>query len=191
MGRTGIPVLLITGPLGVGKTTILDAVAERLRTAGAPFAAIDLDALAWAYPPAPDDDLYRSGLMFRNLAVVWRNYRDAGATRLVCAYVVEARKDLDRYLEAIPGAAITVVRLRASEATLQARLSRRLAHSDLVDGQVRLDERARRERRSARSRQLAVLMDRVRVEDVLIDTDGRDVDAIAGDVLRGAAWPGV
>jgi adenylylsulfate kinase len=187
---TSIPVLLITGPLGVGKTTVLDAVADRLRAAHVPFAAVDLDALAWAHPPAPGDDPYRNLLMFRNLASVWRNFRDSGATRLVCAYVVESRDELDRYRAAIPGAAVTVARLRASEDTLERRLSRRLAHSDLVDGQVRLDERARRERRAARSRELAELMDRAKVEDLIVETDGRDVDAIARDVLRLAGWPG-
>ena len=174
----------------MGKTTVLDAVAERLRAVGVPFAAVDLDALAWAYPPAPGDDPYRNRLMFQNLASIWTNFQDSGSTRLVCAYVIESRGELDRYRTAVPGAAITVARLRASEETLQGRLSRRLAHSDLIDGQVRLDERARRERRAARSRELAELMDRAKVEDVLVETDGRDVDAIAGDVLRGAGWPG-
>jgi hypothetical protein len=174
----------------VGKTTVLDAVAERLRAVGVPFAAVDLDALAWAYPPAPGDDPYRNRLMFRNLASVWRNFQDSGSTRLVCAYVVESRDELDRYRAAIPGAAITVARLRASEETLERRLSRRLARSDLVDGQVRLDERARRDRRAARSRELSELMDRVSVEDVLVETDDRDVDAIARDVLHLVGWPG-
>lgn len=187
---TRIPVLLITGPLGVGKTTVVDAVAERLRAAGVAFAAVDLDALSWAYPPASDDDQYRSGLMFRNLASVWHNFRDAGASRLVCARVVESRGELDRYRAAIPDAAISVARLRASDETLQARLSRRLARRDLIEGQDGVNERARRERRAARSRELAELMDRQHLEDVLVETDGRDVDAIAREVLQGAGWPG-
>ena len=185
-----IPVLLITGPLGVGKTTVLDAVADRLRAAGVPFAAVDLDALADAYPPAPGDDPYRNGLMFQNLAAVWRNFLSAGASRLVCAYVVESRDELDRYRTAIPGAAITIARLRGTDETVQARLSRRLAHSDPIDGQVRVDERARRARRAARSRELAELMEHKHFEDLLVETDGRDVDAIARDVLQRAGWPG-
>ena len=185
-----VPVLLITGPLGVGKTTILDAVAERLRAANIPFAAVDLDSLAWAYPPAPGDDPYRNGLMFQNLASVWRNFQAAGASRLVCAYVVESRDELDRYRAAIPGAVITVARLRASRGTAQRRLSRRVAQSDLIDRPVRSIERARRERWAARSDELAELMDRERLEDILVETDGRDADEIAADVLRLANWPG-
>ncbi len=184
------PVLLITGPLGVGKTTVLDAVAERLRAVSVPFAAVDLDALAWASPPGPGDDPYRTNLMFQNLASVWHNFRASGASHLICAHVIESRDELERYRAAIPDAVITIVRLRASDEIVQQRLSRRLAHSDLIEGQVRIGELARRERRSKRSRELAAVMDRERPEDVLVDTDGRDVDAVAADVLRLAHWPG-
>ncbi|HEV2011221.1 MAG TPA: hypothetical protein VGS17_09375 [Candidatus Limnocylindria bacterium] len=169
---------------------MLDSVTERLRAAGIAFAAVDLDALSWAYPPAPGDDQYRSGLMFQNLASVWNNFRNAGASRLVCARVVESREELDRYRAAIPDAAISVARLRASDETLRARLSRRLARRDLIEGQDGVNEPARREGRAARSRELAERMDRQHFEDILVETDGRDVDAVARDVLRGAGWPG-
>jgi hypothetical protein len=182
--------LIITGPLGVGKTTVLDEVAERLRAAGLAFAAVDLDALSWAYPPAPTDDQYRSSLMFQNLASVWANFRNAGAERLVCARVIESRDELDRYRTAIPGAVITVARLHASQKSLQARLAHRLARRDLVDGQDQQNHRARLERRAIRSRELAEIMDRQALEDVLVSTDGRDVGAVARDVLVGADWPG-
>ncbi len=188
--RTPIPVLLITGPLGVGKTTVLDEVAERLRAARVAFAAVDLDALSWAHPPAPGDDQYRSALMFQNLASVWQNFRNAGAERLICARVVESRDELDRYRTAIPGAAITVARLRASYETLLARLAHRLARRDLIDGEDQEGHRSRREQRAARSRELSDMMDRHPFEDILVATDGRDVDAIARDILLGAGWPG-
>jgi hypothetical protein len=185
-----VPVLIITGPLGVGKSTVLDEVAERLRAASVPFAAVDLDALSWAYPPAPGDDEYRSSLMFRNLASVWTNFRSAGAERLVCARVVESREELERYRAAIPGAVITVARLRASSEVLQARLAHRLARRELVEGHDQENNRARRERRAIRSRELAEMMDRQPLEDVLVSTDGRNVDVVARDVLIGAGWPG-
>ena len=187
---TPVPVLIITGPLGVGKTTVLDEVAERLRDAGVAFAAVDLDALSWAHPPAPGDDRYRSGLMFRNLASVWANFRLAGAQRLVCARVIESRGELELYRAAIPGAAITVARLRASHETLETRLAHRLARRDLVEGQEQQEHRARRERRALRSRELAEVMDRQALEDVLVSTDGRGAGAVARDVLVGAGWPG-
>jgi hypothetical protein len=48
----------------------------------------------------------------------------------------------------------------------------------------------RRDRRAVRSRELAEMMARQRVEDVLVSTDGRHVGAVARDVLAGAGWPG-
>jgi hypothetical protein len=113
-----------------------------------------------------------------------------GAERLVCARVIESRDELDRYRAAIPGAAITVARLRASHETLETRLSHRLARRDLVDGQDHQEDRARRERRALRSRELAEVMDRQALEDILVSTDGRGVGAVARDVLVGAGWPG-
>ena len=172
-----VPVLLITGPVGVGKTAVLSEVADLLEAAGVPFAAVDLDDLSWCYPTPPGDDRFRSGLTLRNLAAVWRNFRDAGAERLVLARVLESRDELDRHRDAVPGAEITVVRLTAVHATLQERVERR---------EIGLG----RAWHSRRAVELARLMDERRVEDVLVRTDGRTVNEIARDVLRRSGWPG-
>ncbi len=172
-----VPVLLITGPVGVGKTSVLGEVTELLEAAGIAFAAVDLDGLSWCYPSPPGDDRFRSSLTLRNLAAVWRNFEAAGAGRLVLSRVIESRDELDRYREAVPGADITVVRLRASDAALRERVDRReigLGHGW----------------HSARAIELARLMDERKVEDVLVETDGRTVDEIAREVLRRALWPG-
>ncbi len=116
--------MLITGPVGVGKTSVLSEVTELLEAAGIPFAAVDLDNLSWCYP-SPSDDRFRSALTLKNLAVVWHNFRNAGAERLVIARVVESRDELDRYRAAVPGADVTVVRLGASDATLRDRVDKR------------------------------------------------------------------
>lgn len=170
-----VPVLLITGPVGVGKTSVLAEITELLEAAGVPFAAVDLDNLSWCYPTPPGDDRFRSGLTFRNLASVWRNFRDAGAQRLVIARVVESRDELGRYREAVPGADITLVRLRADGRTLRDRIDRReigLGH----------------QWHSERATELARLMDERRLEDTLIETDERSVNEIAREVLTKAGW---
>jgi deoxyadenosine/deoxycytidine kinase len=82
-----VPVLIITGPVGVGKTTVALEVNELLRARGVLHAVVDLDSLAWVYPTPPGDP-YNNGLAFRNLAAVWANYAAAGAQRLVLARVV-------------------------------------------------------------------------------------------------------
>jgi putative protein kinase ArgK-like GTPase of G3E family len=63
------PFLIVTGPMGVGKSTVAEAVSDALRTAGVPHALVDLDAFTGCYPPPPDDP-YRQRLALRNLAAV-------------------------------------------------------------------------------------------------------------------------
>jgi adenylylsulfate kinase-like enzyme len=113
-----VPVLLITGPVGVGKSTIALEVSNLLERVGTSHAVVDLDALGWAYSSPPDDP-YNTRLALRNLAAVWANYAAIGVERLVIAYVVETHAELDAYREAIPGAELTIVRLRAASETLR------------------------------------------------------------------------
>ena len=169
-----VPVLLITGPLGVGKTTIALEVSSLLEQADISHAVVDLDSLAWCYP-RPVDDRFNDRLAFRNLAVVWANYAATGIQRLVIARVIEAKWELEWYHAAVPDADITIVRLRASEATLRGRvISRELGFG--------------RELAINRAIELARLMDSAAVEDHLVETDGRDVTDISREVLHQAQW---
>ena len=88
--------LLLTGTVGVGKTTTADAVGARLRVRGVPHAVVDLDELRRCWP-APPDDPFHAALGLANLAAVARAYRAAGAERLVLAGVCESRRDRDRH----------------------------------------------------------------------------------------------
>src|SRR5687767_2659899 len=103
-----LPVVLITGPVGVGKTTIALEASNLLQEAKMPHAVIDLDTLSWCYP-APDDDYYRTSLALQNLADVWPNYAAAGAQRLILVRVIEARAELEQFRRILPDAEITVV----------------------------------------------------------------------------------
>jgi adenylylsulfate kinase-like enzyme len=169
-----VPVLLITGPVGVGKTAVLNEVAEILRTTEVRFTAIDLDALSYTFPP-PRDDPFRGILTFRNLAALWRNARAAGSERLVLARVIEDRDERARYRRAIPGADITVVRLRAPIRTLQQRAREREIGLGRAWGVKRAAELAR-------------IMERSRLEDILVETDRRTVGAIAREILDRVGW---
>jgi hypothetical protein len=170
----GVPVLIVTGPVGVGKTTVAHEVGRLLRPSGVPYAVIDIDALAGSYPPPPGDG-FNAQMAFRNLASVWRNYAEAGVQRLILAYVFETRQELEMVRQAVPGAELTVVRLHASHDELRERVAGRERGSS-------------REWHLHRAVELAELMDRERVEDHLVHTDGRDVLEVAHAVAEQAGW---
>jgi hypothetical protein len=48
----------------------------------------------WQWPPTSP---WNAELMFKNLVVLWPNYRDHGSTHLVLARVLEDVAELDRY----------------------------------------------------------------------------------------------
>lgn len=170
--QTSVPVLIITGPVGAGKTTVALMVAELLEQAEIAHSCVDLDALRWHYPSLPEDP-FSARLAIRNLAAIWRNFQEYGATCLVVADVIETRDELERYKGALPGADIFVTRLRASLETLAQRVRQRETGSGLAW-------------HLARAPVLAEIMDRNRVENLLIETDGKSVQQIAEEIL--AAW---
>jgi adenylylsulfate kinase len=65
-----VPVLLITGPVGVGKTRTASAASELLNERGIPHACVDLPQISKAFP-ARDDDPWNEELAHRNLACMW------------------------------------------------------------------------------------------------------------------------
>jgi adenylylsulfate kinase-like enzyme len=50
-----VPVLLVTGPVGVGKSTVAAEAARLLRQAGVPHALVDLAWIGQCWPVAADD----------------------------------------------------------------------------------------------------------------------------------------
>ncbi len=174
MASESIPVLLVTGPVGVGKTTVGSEISALLNRAGEPHAFVDMDSLRWCHPSPPHDP-FNIALAMRNLAAVWANFRAAGAGRLILADVLESRDDLAGYRAAVPGAAILVVRLRASVAALT--------------GRVRGRERgAGRDWHLHRAAELAAQMERDRVEDLIVDTDDRPVAEVAREIPHRIGW---
>ncbi len=161
--------MIITGPVGVGKTTVASEVSELLEQAGIAHAFVDLDALRWCFPRRADDR-FSVRLGMKNLAAVWANFRERGAASLVVADVIESRDGLDRYRATIPGADIFVVRLSASLEALAERLQRRELGAGLAWHLQRAPE-------------LAAIMERNNVEDLLVATDGKTVTQIAEEIL--------
>jgi len=168
-----VSALLITGPVGVGKTTVASAAGDLLATAEVPHAVIDLDWLASSWP-SPPDDRFNLTLQLRNLRAVARNYLDAGAQHLVLAGVVESRADRDRYAEAI-GVDLAVCRLTADLTVIHQRLIRRHLSDDDLRWHLR------------RVPELERIFDLAGVEDFTVAADHPAPD-VAKAVASAAGW---
>ena len=91
-----VPVLLLSGSMGAGKTTVMGEIADLLIEANVSHACVDFDGLALIHPHTSDDPL-GTRLAFRNLRSIWANHRAVGIERLVIAGVVETREELGDY----------------------------------------------------------------------------------------------
>jgi len=172
-----VPTILITGPVGSGKTTIAIEASSQLEAAGIAHALVDTDELDRIFP-APPDDPHKTVLTQRNLAAVWANLSAASAPRLILTMVAASlERELPWIRAAVPGAQITVVRLRASEPTLLERVSRREVGS-------REAYHARRSVEQAR----AMVREPDGEGTIVVETTGRQVADIAGEVLAKGGW---
>ena len=137
---------------------------------------IDTDELDRAFH-APADHPHKADLTRRNLAALWANLRDAGALRLILTMVASSIEDeLPRIREAIPGAALILVRLHISGYSLLQRVRRREVGSP-YDYQV------------PRTIEYVDLMGREPAEDrLVVDTWGRTVGEIAQEILDRLGW---
>jgi len=124
-----VPVLLLTGPVGAGKSTVANEAARLLRELDVPHALVDLAWIGQCWP-VPRDDPWNERLVHQNLACMWSNFSRAGVDRLIVGRVLEARSLLRHLAEAVPGARITVVRLRVRLEVLEARIRAREAARD-------------------------------------------------------------
>jgi ribose 1,5-bisphosphokinase PhnN len=106
-----VRLILITGPPGSGKTSVLTALADALSDDDVPHAAVEVEALAWTHPPLPDD---------RRLAHV--RALCAGHDLVLVGETIETGADLAALLGAIGAQEVLVVRLEAEPDTLAERI---------------------------------------------------------------------
>lgn len=165
--------MLISGTVGSGKTTIGGEIADTLAERKIPSAFIDLDALAFQWPPSSK---WNNDLLFENLASIWPNYAEHATTHLVLAHVLEDPDDLPRYREAIPGIEITVCRLIADEEVRKERLRRRMPPGGGLDWHLN------------RTVELHDILEAAKFEDFVVVNDDRPVRQVALEVLEKAGW---
>ena len=180
------PVLWLCGVTGVGKSTVGFQVYLKARPAGLTAAYVDLDQLGLC-GPTPADHHVRA----RNLAAVWRTYREAGAQALVIVGPVEDESVATVYVDALPGATFTVCRLHAGRDELTSRIMLRgqgrgwPQPGDPLVGQpathlLRIADQAASD---------ADALERAAIGHG-IDTDGRTIEEIVDMIVTRTAWPG-
>lgn len=179
---TSVEILLITGPAGVGKSTLCWEMGAVLAQAGIAHVAIESDELDRVFPKPGAEELAplvpgARDVSQLNLAALWGTYRALGHTRLIMSGVMlHVGFDKSWILAPIPDARITVVRLRAGDGALLERLDRREAGAG---------RNAQIERSLGQARRLA---GEAASDFILVETDGRTPAELADEVLAKANW---
>ncbi|GAA1596050.1 hypothetical protein GCM10009804_60740 [Kribbella hippodromi] len=123
--------MVITGPVGVGKSASMPALAGLLAERGEAVAAIDLDSLRTLWPDDPDDP-FHTQLALTNLSAIWPNFAERGARWLLLTDIVEHPSQRSVYEDALPGALIVILRLDAPLDRVHERLHRRESGESLA-----------------------------------------------------------
>lgn len=165
-----IDVLVITGPVGAGKTTIAFAIATELEHRAIPHAVVDMDALRNVHP-APDDDPFGTRIGYRNLAAIWPNLREVEPRVVILADVVEHREQAGVYEAALPGTRVSVVRLDVPMHLVLERLDARETAATIEWYRHRAPE-------------LQALMEREVVGDFVIDVGEGTPNRVAQEILH-------
>ena len=164
--------LIITGSMGSGKTSVLAEASDILTLRHIVHAAIDLDALGLAHlPSAAGNDR----VMYRNLESVCRNYAALGVMRLLLARAMEDRAELELCRSVIAAANTQVCRLTAGIDTMQQRVKTResgVLQQEYVDRVTILD----------------AILDRAKLEDFVVNNENRSVSEVAKEMLMKAGW---
>jgi hypothetical protein len=164
--------LIITGSMGSGKTSVLGEASDLLAVRNIVHAAIDLDGLGLAYLPSVAD---KNGPMYRNLQSVCKNYAALNVKRLLLARAIEDRAELELCSGIVSAKNTVVCRLTASIETMGQR--------------VRMRESGMEQRKYvARVSDLNTLLDRMRLEDFSVPNENRPVCAVAQEMLTKAGW---
>lgn len=167
--QESIPAIVVTGPVGSGKSTTVDEASRLLREGAVRHAVIDMDYLRWV-DPEPEGDPFAARLGYRNLAAIWPNLLDVGIRCVLIADVVESRGQKWAYEVAMPGAEVTIVRLDVTMAELERRLQRRESEHT-IEWYLR------------RAPELQGIMEREGVGDVVIEVDCRDATDVARELI--------
>ena len=166
-------ILLLTGTVGTGKTTVASTIGDQLADIGLPNAVIDLDWLGWVN--LGNDFQKYDLLIMQNLLSTWQNYHAIGVEYLVLARALLHREPMESLKNAFPNTPITIVRLTASVETIRKRLSKRDSDEVLREHLAEMEE-------------MDQVMDELHLEHTTVATDSISVTDVARQVISIANW---
>jgi len=164
--------LIITGSMGAGKTSILGEASDILAQRQIAHAAIDLDALGLAYLPTGTTN---DEAMYANLRSVSNNFAALGVTRFLLARALENRSELDICRGMVSASDTAVCRLTASIETMERRVTMR-------------ESGVSRREYVSRVAELNAILDHARLEDFSVINDNRSLPEVAQEILVRARW---
>ena len=165
-------VLIITGTMGAGKTSVLGEASDILALRQIAHAAIDVDALGLAHLPSGASS---DAVMYGNLRSVCKNYAALGVQRFLLSRAIEDRAQLEHCRDIVPTTNTVVCRLIASIAAMEHRVK------------VREAGVSQREY-IARVAKLNVILDRAQLEDFSVTNENRSLTDVALEMLVKAGW---
>jgi hypothetical protein len=164
--------LIITGSMGAGKTSVLGEASDILSMRKITHAGVDLDALGLAHLPSTAAS---DGVMYRNLESLCRNYESAGVRRLLLARAMGDRAELELCRGIVSASNTIVCRLTASVEVMEQRVKGR--ESGLL-----------RQEYVARVAKLKAVLDAARLENFSVSNENRPLTEVAQEMLVKAGW---
>ena len=111
--------VVLTGPPGAGKTSVLTALVDALSDDDIAHAAVEVEALVWTHPALTDEQ------WARHVRATCELHREAGHRLLLVAQTLETDADVTMLLAAAGADEVFLVRLEARPATLVERIVER------------------------------------------------------------------
>ena len=111
--------VVVIGPPGSGKTTVLTALHDELVDGDVAHAVIEVEAIAWGHPNPTDEQ------SFRHLETLCRMYESAGRELILVGATATSAGYLTAVIAAIGAEDRLVVRLEADPATMRGRVRER------------------------------------------------------------------
>jgi len=111
--------VIVIGPPGSGKTSVLTALHDLLADSDIAHVVIEVEAVAWAHPPIGDEQ------SFRHLESMCRMHEAAGRQLIVVGATATSADYLAAVVAAVAADDYLVVRLEADPLTLRKRIMAR------------------------------------------------------------------